>query len=417
MKGLHTKRNKVALCALLAAATASGLATAGAQTPGPYYQKITSAEEIVDGGIYVITANASGGNQAVFTLPATSAPVSYLPTTINNANIGTFSGDKYYAVSAGTQGKACEVGLTKQEDGTYTLHLDGKYLSYYAISYVYAFRFEDAPLANNTDNWRITFKDQGLVHIQLAADNKYLYYQSSFRQLRFTSNSSYSNLYLYRKFVPLTFAAPVEGWSTFYTKDAYEMPDGVDGYAVCNAPVSGTLSPTAVYRGGELVPGGTPLLLRTEAPLPATLAVPALDKSVEPDSRTDGNRLVGIPEPGQTVAPGGAADADYYFYKLSTKNGTAPGFYAGAAEAGVFAMTGYNRAYLALPKAAGTQAAAFAAGFRLTDGAVTGIGGAPATDTPRAASVYTLSGLRLRTPADRLPAGLYIVDGKKVLVK
>ncbi len=43
--------------------------------------------------------------------------------------------------------------------------------------------------------------------------------------------------------------------------------------------------------------------------------------------------------------------------------------------------------------------------------------GTTAGDAPRREGVYTLSGVRLATPLDQLPRGIYVVDGRKVVKK
>ncbi|MCI7360935.1 MAG: hypothetical protein MSH36_06285, partial [Prevotella sp.] len=52
------------------------------------------------------------------------------------------------------------------------------------------------------------------------------------------------------------------------------------------------------------------------------------------------------------------------------------------------------------------------------DAAVTGIGGVK-TDAPVKVQngVFSISGVKVAENADNLPKGLYIVDGKKVIVK
>ena len=55
--------------------------------------------------------------------------------------------------------------------------------------------------------------------------------------------------------------------------------------------------------------------------------------------------------------------------------------------------------------------------LRLFDASVTGIDEVETENGGDAAVVYTLSGVRMNQPVDQLPKGVYIVNGKKVMVK
>lgn len=119
-----------------------------------------------------------------------------------------------------------------------------------------------------------------------------------------------------------------------------------------------------------------------------------------------GNLLKGTDEAALTTATG-----DNNFYKLSLDDETKSkvGFYWGATDGGAF-QNGAHRAYLALPKSSSARIKGFA-----LEGSVTGIAGITTTETANKA-VYTLDGRRVSN-GTQLPAGLYIVGGKKVIIK
>ncbi|MGN1241842.1 MAG: hypothetical protein ACI4T7_05090, partial [Alloprevotella sp.] len=92
------------------------------------------------------------------------------------------------------------------------------------------------------------------------------------------------------------------------------------------------------------------------------------------------------------------------------------GFYRGKADGSAFAMTNTLTAYLALPKSSG-----LVNNLRISidneEGTTTGIqtNRLPADNMPQ--SVYTLSGVRVNAAGGSLPKGIYIVNGKKVVIK
>ena len=102
---------------------------------------------------------------------------------------------------------------------------------------------------------------------------------------------------------------------------------------------------------------------------------------------------------------------DVYYYKLTKKASEDKplGFYWGAEDGAAFTMTKSSSAYLALP-----QGISAAAGLLFDEaGEATGIQLTPAGETA-APAVYNLQGVRV---SGKLAKGLYIVNGKKVLVK
>ena len=108
----------------------------------------------------------------------------------------------------------------------------------------------------------------------------------------------------------------------------------------------------------------------------------------------------------------------FKFYKLSL-NGKGEagsvGFYWGAAKGAAFNYTKAHQAFLAVPQTgesieSGDDVAAY-----LFDGDKTGIYNVKATESESSDDTYTLSGIRVENK--QLPKGIYIKNGKKVVVK
>ncbi len=105
-----------------------------------------------------------------------------------------------------------------------------------------------------------------------------------------------------------------------------------------------------------------------------------------------------------------ANDANCKYYRLTMHNKTTLGFFYGAADGAAFNVDA-NKAYLAVP----AETAAKVSSFVIGGGSTTAIDGIEAGNGANASrKVYNLQGQRV---SGTLPKGLYIIDGRKVIVK
>lgn len=183
------------------------------------------------------------------------------------------------------------------------------------------------------------------------------------------------------------------GYATLYYSDrALVVPENVAAYTY--KVTNGKLDESYLYNAGETIPAATGVVLKA-APGEYTFAASQNAGDVDAD-----NLLKGSDEAAQTT--GGAV-----YYKLSlNKAGDANsvGFYYGAADGAAF-TNGAHKAYLALPAASGVRA------YLFNGNTTTGIQNATANNA--ASQVYDLQGRRVQSAQK----GLYIINGKKVLVK
>ena len=210
----------------------------------------------------------------------------------------------------------------------------------------------------------------------------------------------------------MSFKAQALGYATYAVDFAYQMPAGVKGYAIAglNESDNTKLVKAEAYIAGELVPALTPLLVYNENVAGADVtAYPILVNKKVTASYTGKNYLE-FKRNADNMTDSQLEGAVKY-YKL-TKNASEDkplGFYLGAEGGAAFAMTKSSSAYLALP-----QNLSAAAGLLFDEaGEATGIQLTPAGETA-APAVYNLQGVRV---SGKLAKGLYIVNGKKVLVK
>lgn len=193
----------------------------------------------------------------------------------------------------------------------------------------------------------------------------------------------------------ITIAAP-EGFGTYYNENSYILPEGLTAFGYKEANTDGTLVKTDVFNAGDVVPAGAALVVKGNT---GDYECYATDK--EATKTLNGNLLKGVTTDTRIEAKSGvkryiltrADDGILAFYRTNT---------------GTINVKA-NRAYLEVPTAMAV------ASFSL-EGSATGINNVVTTAAKQ--GIYTISGVRLNaTTTKELPAGIYIVDGKKVIVK
>ena len=190
--------------------------------------------------------------------------------------------------------------------------------------------------------------------------------------------------------------ATEEGYGTFYTDKNYVLPQGLTAFAYTSVNGDNSLNKSVEYVAGDIVPANTAVVVKgakgsynyynTEETATKTIEKNLL-KGVTTDTRIEA--LSGVKRYILTRAD----DGILAFYRTNTGNINVKA----------------NRAYLEVPTAMAV------ASFSL-EGTATGINNVVTTAAKQ--GIYTVSGVRLNaTTTKGLPAGIYIVDGKKVIVK
>lgn len=190
--------------------------------------------------------------------------------------------------------------------------------------------------------------------------------------------------------------ATEEGYGTFYTDKNYVLPQGLTAFAYTSVNGDNSLNKSEEYVAGDIVPANTAVVVKgakgsynyynTEEAATKTIEKNLL-KGVTTDTRIEATSGV------KRYILTRADDGILAFYRTNTGNINVKA----------------NRAYLEVPT---TMAVA---SFSL-EGTATGINNVVTTAAKQ--GIYTISGVRLNaTTTKELPAGIYIVDGKKVIVK
>lgn len=370
------------------------------------YKKVTSQEEIVDGGEYLVVCEDYN-------------------VAMSDYNSSTHFMDQYGIIIDKTNNtiitsKDLAVTLVKRSSG-YGIRYDAtNYIAWQTKQSkdTYFYKSSSSVSTDGNTQWTISVLPDGNVEIRNVTKNsRYIKYNGSTDFRAYTSD--YGNpVQLYKKVtVPSSLTLRAKGddsnyYATFSsTKDVVFDNDVtvstvsvVDGALQIKPLEKGTYSINALDKSkvedGYYVPANTGVLL-TSPTTNTTCYVPFTKKSVTVDAS---NLLVAVSESGMFTGKDG-----YKYFKLAyddSDNHTGLGFFWGAADGAPFNVVA-GLAYLAVPDAVVANAKS---GFLLY--APTGV---EVVRVPEAdGKIYTLSGQRVDKISGR---GVYIINGKKVVRK
>lgn len=378
------------------------------------YKKVTSNDDIVDGGVYIIVCETKKVALESIDTSGTKGVKTDVELVEN-----TYSG------AVNESSTPYEIQLNKIDENKYSIYFIGqeKYLSVVTKD---DNKITLNPGVNNDfARWSISCTDGNAIIGCIGSTGYNIQYNPSGSMFRMY-DSAQTPIQLYKKTFDLSVNANTAGYATAYTAFPYVMPAGADGYIVTETAEGATIKAKNKYPAGTEVPAYAPLLIKnSEAGVKLNPVV--LGKTVEAYPYAEENLLHGtrLESDGVTtdVDGTGTKTGDYYYYKLSYKldakeNPVAGsyGFYRGQADGSAFEMKNTLTAYLALPRSSG-----LVNNLRISidneDGPATSIqtNRIPADNMPQ--SVYTLSGVRVNAAGNQLPKGIYIVNGKKVVIK
>ena len=358
-----------------------------------FFKKVMSTDELIEGGQYIIVCE----DQKTAISEVSSNKGQSISVSIGDNNTIEYNSNNVFTLAV-----ASTSGAYNLTDET------GKYLSTSSNSTNLTLN-----VSSTYKDWKITFDENGNAKITNTAttnSTRSIIYRGKTSNLfgNYSTgnidNEEYYSIQLYRLETSATINEKI-GYTTFYTDKVYQLADGMTAYTINESDEAGKVNAIEAYAAGEDVPANTALLLGGEA---GTYRLPVLNKEV---AAYEGENLL----EGKRMADGMTRSdrENVLYYKLTTLNGENPGFYWGAEEGAAFIMKNPTTAYLAVDKAV-----AGANGLRLVIGGsgTTGIG--TVTETTQNGAIYTISGVRVNAGSTAgLPKGIYIVNGKKLLVK
>lgn len=196
----------------------------------------------------------------------------------------------------------------------------------------------------------------------------------------------------------------VNYYGTYSNSNAFVVPEGLRVSAITYNTTTKKIE-LDNYSTGDIVAAGEGVLVSSK-----TYGDYTVELTNETGTSKSGNLLVGTGDSGATASD--MSDTNYYYYRLTMKDDK-PGFWWKTAEGAGFALAA-NRAYLKVSK----ETAASARGFNLfnDEDETTGIHSIENGKlTMENGAWYTLGGQKMNgKPATK---GIYIINGKKVVVK
>ena len=186
-------------------------------------------------------------------------------------------------------------------------------------------------------------------------------------------------------------------YGTYSNGSSFIVPAGV---TVSEIAVSGDKLVVTDYEEGDIVPANTGVMISATTYGEKSFVM----TTSAGEAKTATNALKASGNSGINAGGMTTAAPDCVYYRLTMHNGTDFGFYWGAAEGAAFLLAA-NKAYLAVPKAAGVKE------FFTFDNLATAIHNVVTEQNTDA--IYNLAGQRM----NRMQKGINIVNGKKIFIK
>lgn len=387
----HNTGSALTLYPFMAAIKASSATSKDFDGPSPVvYNKVNA---LTTDREYLIVATDDDGNYYSFNANKLSSKaqtkIDATPISVNEGQATRYNE---------TEGLYCELSSGKAKLETL---LDGKYLNVNRDGFV----------AGSSSYFTITSDATNETFKLKSKDSYYIYFNKNTKQFKCTKSTNLAsyetadfNLLEREPIAYINVIAP-EGYTTFYCEDKYIWPEGIEQFAGITGVKDGKIAiewkPKPDYNQMQAKQA-----LLIKAPKGK---YPCYKAWFNGAHEISGNCLFGT-EKDKMIE----ADDNSYFYQLTygTIDGKRTfGFFWAEADGAPFINKG-GKAYLKLPK----NVANNAQGFALLP-TTTGIG-AVSTDNHTPSAIFTLDGRKLQAKSvEELPAGAYIVNGNKVIVK
>lgn len=386
----HNTGSALTLYPFMAAIKASSV-TNNIDGPNPViYHKVNA---LTTNREYLIVATDDEGNYYSFNANKLSTKyqtkIDATPISVNEGQATRYNE---------TEGLYCELSSGKAKLETL---LDGKYLNVNRDGFV----------AGSSSYFTITSDATNETFKLKSKDSYYIYFNKNTKQFKYTKSTNLASYetadfkLLEREPIAYINVVAPEGYTTFYCKDRYFWPEGIEQFASITGVKDGKIAIEWKSKADyDKMEAKQALLIK--APQGKYPCYKAWFYSAHTISD---NCLFGT-EKDKMIE----ADDNSYFYQLTygTIDGKRTfGFFWAEDDGAPFINKG-GKAYLKLPK----NVANNAQGFALLP-TITGID-AVSADNHAPSAIFTLDGRKLQDKSvEELPAGAYIVNGNKVIVK
>lgn len=371
------------------------------------YKKVTSTDALIDGAQYLVVCESKNKALVAGTSNIHNSTPADVTTADGKISSETVASGDVAVFTLGTVVSGTSTHYTLKIGDKFVTGADGTGLSLGSNNTTKAAHWTVAFNNKNVEITNVSYSTRGIMY---STSDAFKHYAISQR-----GDANFPAIQLYQKVGELKAHRVMGGYASYAADFAYIMPEGLMGKIVY---LDGNkLTTDNIYAGGTEVPALTPLLIRTYEAFSGTDALTyypiVLNKEVAKNDATDKNAL----EYRRDIVEGKYMTSSLNFaegcryYKLSVDNeGLNPGFYYGAADGAAFEMKNGSSAYLTVSASLASPALLF------DDNEITGIENlTPAQGAANNGAVYNLQGVRMN--GKNLQKGLYIINGKKVVIK
>lgn len=366
------------------------------------YQLVTSADQLEAGKNYLVVGYSKNGYVAYNgfdTNKGLEAPVVPVDDIIDLTLAGNTA--KPLVLETGNyqttwafydNDEGAYIGTTSSESGTRKAYLatSTKLSDYY--------------------RWTIDIASGNVAQVKNFGKNYYLKYNDTSNMFRVYATGQ-QDIYLYKEIMEVEEPETIEvtvgetGYATlYYGEKNLTVPADIEARTYSVAGEALTVGLT--YAEGDVIPAGTGVVLKAEA---ATYVFTVTEETGDVDPN---NMLRGSDVDAMTVADAtSAGSADAYFYRLvAPEDKDEVGFYW-ANENGAAFESKAHKAYLVVPVEVAKQVKVFLLDPKETTGIERVVTAEDLANQP----VFDLMGRRMN--GTHLPKGIYIVGGKKVVIR
>lgn len=373
------------------------------------YKKVTSTDALIDGAQYLVVCESKNKALVAGTSNIHNSTPADVTTADGKISSETVASGDVAVFTLGTVVSGTSTHYTLKIGDKFVTGADGTGLSLGSNNTTKAAHWTVAFNNKNVEITNVSYSTRGIMY---STSDAFKHYAISQR-----GDANYPAIQLYQKVGELKAHGVMGGYASYAADFAYIMPEGLMGKIVY---LDGNkLTTDNIYAGGTEVPALTPLLIRTYEAFSGTdeektYYPVVLDKEVAADEEVAAKNAL---EYRRAIVDGKYMTSSLNFaegcryYKLSVDSeGQNPGFYYGAADGAPFEMKNGSSAYLTVPASLASPALLF------DDNEITGIENlTPAQGEANNGAVYNLQGVRMNGKS--LQKGLYIINGKKVIIK
>lgn len=390
----------------------------GEEEEDPDFYLVTSTDDLAEGdeitfvcesySVCIGSVRSSGNNFAAVSVEISDHTLT-LPEAGTSYILGLHRDGHWYFMAADSSYYLCAPGTDNNNWLQPTTTLD---------------EYAHAKIAIDSESYNAAVKFQGSTNQNYNDSLLYNYYNTLFACYGANTHYTQVPVQIYKKVtqaIDVTISSV--GYATlYYSAYNLQVHDSVTAYTVTTNEDKTTATLTALTAaeddGAAIIPAGEPVVLFSQEPINQSQAITYSFPIVSSydGSKSATNELVGT----DTLVTLNESNTTYYILSTGGENNDVVAFYW-QDDSGRGASVSLDAHKCCLPIVFGSNSQTRSLSISVpssedddeTD-AISNINADAPVSAP--SGIYSLSGQRMRS-ADNLPAGIYVIDGKKVMVR